>query len=177
MRPRTATWLAWSMVVLSVALLVGRISLSRMVNSTVPELPSDGGPDPVGTVVTLATVLTFSVVGAIVASRHPRNTIGWLFCSTGLVVGLNEFAGGYAEVWLASGFGIDSIAEAAVWFSSWLWIPLVLVPRASCFCCSRTVGCPRTAGGPWPGPRSLGSPDSSQATRWGPVRSKTTHKS
>ena len=59
MRPRTTTWLAWSMVVLSVALLVGRISLSRMVNSTVPELPSDGGLDPVGTVVTLATVLTF----------------------------------------------------------------------------------------------------------------------
>jgi len=86
------------MVVLSVALLVGRISLSRMVNSTVPELPSDGGPDPVGTVVTLATVLTFSVVGAIVASRYPRNTIRWLFCSTGLVVGLNEFAGGYSEV-------------------------------------------------------------------------------
>ncbi|HEY6582757.1 MAG TPA: hypothetical protein VIZ60_16715 [Rubrobacter sp.] len=98
MRPRTTTWLAWSMVVLSVALLVGRISSSRMVNSTVPELPPDGGPDPVGTVVTLATVLTFSVVGAIVASRYPRNTIRWLFCSTGLVVGLNEFAGGYAEV-------------------------------------------------------------------------------
>jgi hypothetical protein len=44
------------------------------------------------------------------------------------VVDLNEFAGGYAEVWLASGFGIDSIAEAAVWFSSWLRIPLVPVP-------------------------------------------------
>src|SRR3712207_9350551 len=28
-------------------------------------------------VLTLAIVLTFSVVGAIVASRHPRNTIGW----------------------------------------------------------------------------------------------------
>ena len=79
---------------------------------------------------TLATMLTFSVVGAIVASRHPRNTIGWLFCGTGLVESLISFTGGYAELWLASGYGAKTLAEAAAWFSSWSWIPLVYVPTS-----------------------------------------------
>jgi len=39
-------------------------------------------------VANLVTLLTFSVVGAIIASRHPRNTIGWLFCSVGVTIGL-----------------------------------------------------------------------------------------
>jgi hypothetical protein len=39
-------WLAWSLVTLSVALLLGGISLSRTVRSTVPALPS-GGQAPV----------------------------------------------------------------------------------------------------------------------------------
>jgi hypothetical protein len=79
-------------------------------------------------VITLATVLTFSVVGAVVASRHPRNTIGWLFSGTGLMVGLGSITGGYAELWLASNYGAKMLAEASAWFSSWSYIPLVLVP-------------------------------------------------
>jgi len=75
-------------------------------------------------------VITFSVVGAIVASRHPRNAIGWLFCSVGVTIGLNSFAGDYAEFWLASGFGISILGETAAWFSSWLWVLLVFVPAS-----------------------------------------------
>ena len=96
MRHRTATWLAWSLVTLSVVLLAGGFSLARMTISIVEDLPKDSEADPVVAVFTLATVLTFSVVGAIIASRQPRNAIGWLFCGIGLVVGLNSFAGGYA---------------------------------------------------------------------------------
>jgi hypothetical protein len=81
-------------------------------------------------VANLVTLLTFSVVGAIIASRHPRNTIGWLFCSVGVTIGLNSFAGDYAEFWLASGFGMRSLGETAAWFSSWLWILLVYVPTS-----------------------------------------------
>src|SRR5215210_623434 len=115
---------------LSVALLLGGILLSRTARSIVPELPLGSVSDPIGAVITLATVLTFSIVGAIVASRHPRNTIGWLFCGTGMVVGLSSLARGYTEFWLASSSGIKSLAETAAWFSSWTWIPLVLVPTS-----------------------------------------------
>ena len=125
---RAASWLAWSLVALSVALLLGGITLARTTRSTAVELPYGGEAELGSAVLSLATLLTFSVVGAIVASRHPRNTIGWLFCSTGLVVGLNALAGGYAEFWLASSSGIRSLAESAAWFSSWSWILLLFVP-------------------------------------------------
>src|SRR5215211_4241554 len=128
MRTRAASWLAWSLVALSVALLLGGITLARTTRSTAVELPYGGEAELGSVVLSLATLLTFSVVGAIVASRHPRNTIGWLFCSTGLVVGLNALAGGYAEFWLASSSGIRSLAESAAWFSSWSWTLLLVVP-------------------------------------------------
>ncbi len=130
MRQRAAAWLAWSLVGLSVALLVGGIALSRAARSTVPELPYGGETDLVDAVIKLATLLAFSVVGAIIASRHPRNAIGWLFSGVGVTTGLNSFAWGYAGYWLESGSGTRSLGETAAWFSSWSWILLVFVPTS-----------------------------------------------
>ena len=128
MSGRAPAWLAWSLATLSLALFLGGLSMSYAAVSSAPELLSDGGWDPLSVVITLATVLTFSVVGGVVASRHPRNTIGWLFSGTGLMVGLGSITGGYAEHWLASNYGAKMLAEASAWFSSWSYIPLVLVP-------------------------------------------------
>src|SRR5215218_4787345 len=118
---RSAAWLAWPLVVLSVALLVGGVALARTMGSTPPGLPYGSVGDADTVVLSLAIVLTFSVVGAIVASRHPRNTIGWLFCAIGLAVGFNGLAGGYAEYWLVSDRGSRSLGETAAWFGSWVW--------------------------------------------------------
>jgi len=128
MRQRAAAWLAWSLVTISVALLLGGIALDLVTRSTVPELPFGGETEDGSLVADLVTLLTFSAVGAIIASRHPRNTIGWLFCSVGVTIGLNSFAGDYAEYWLAGGTSMKSVAETAAWFSSWAWILLTYVP-------------------------------------------------
>jgi hypothetical protein len=130
MSARAAARFSWSLVTLSVALLLGGIALSRTTRATVPGLAYGGEAELDSAILSLATVLTFSVVGAVVASRHPRNTIGWIFCTMGLVVGLNTLAGGYAEYCLASGSGPRSLGETAAWFSSWSWIPLVFVPTS-----------------------------------------------
>jgi signal transduction histidine kinase len=127
---RAASRLAWSLVALSVTLLVGGVWLARTTRLTAVELTYGSEAEVVNAVLSLVTVLTFSVVGAIVASRHPRNTIGWLFCSMGLVVGLSALAGGYAEYWLASGSGSRTLGETAAWFRSWLWILLVFIPTS-----------------------------------------------
>ncbi len=127
---RAAAWLAWSLVALSVALILGGIALSRVASSTVPDLPFGGETDDGSVIANLVTLLPFSVVGAIIASRHPRNAIGWIFCSVGVTIGLNSFAGDYAEFWLASGFGTSSLGETAAWFSSWLWSLLVYAPAS-----------------------------------------------
>ena len=122
MSPRAAPWLAWSLVTLSVVLLVGGIAFALMTRSTVPERPYYGS-------VTLSVLaLAFSVVGAIIASRQPRNAIGWIFCGVGVTTGLNFFVGDFAEFWLASGFGMGVLGETAAWFASWSWMLLVYVP-------------------------------------------------
>src|SRR5215210_5293736 len=125
MSGRAAAWLAWSLVVLSVVLLVGGLSFALMTRSSGPERLYDG-------LVTLSVLaLAFSVVGAIIASRQPRNAIGWLFCSVGVTIGLSSFAGDYTEFWLASGFGRGVLlGETAAWFSSWSWTLLVYVPTS-----------------------------------------------
>src|SRR5918995_2871639 len=125
MSTRAAPWLAWSLVTLSVVLLVGGLALDQMTRSISPGRPYY---EPVDAVFYLATVLTFSVVGAIIASRQPRNAIGWIFCGIGLVVGLNSFTGGYAEYRLAGDSTLGSLGETAAWFSSGTWILWVYVP-------------------------------------------------
>jgi hypothetical protein len=155
---RRAAWFAWSLAALSLALLVGGIAFSRAASSTAPDLPFGGETNDASVVANVITLLTFSVVGAIISSRHPRNNIGWLFCSVGVTIGLNSFAGDYAEYWLASDSGMKSLAETAAWFSSWAWILLTMFPLASCCCCSPMAGCLLPAGGPWPGAPRLGSP-------------------
>ncbi|HEX2740658.1 MAG TPA: hypothetical protein VHM69_09435 [Rubrobacter sp.] len=130
MSSRAASWLAWTLVVLSLALLLGGIALSRVASSTVPNLRFGAESADGSVVADLVTLLTFSIVGAIIASRHPRNAIGWLFCSVGVTIGLNSFAGDYTEFWLATGFGTRSLGETAAWFASWLWILLIYVPTS-----------------------------------------------
>src|SRR5215212_2325556 len=127
MSTRVAPWLAWALMVQSVVLLVGGIALDLMARSTAPERPYYG---PVDAVFFLATVLTFSVVGAIIASRQPRNAIGWLFCGVGLVMGINSLTGGYAEYRLSGGSPPGGLAETAAWFASWSWTLLVYVPTS-----------------------------------------------
>ena len=128
---RAAAWLAWSLVALSVALLLGGAALSRAASSAVPDLSFVGETDDASVVPTLITLLPFSVVGAIIASRQPRNAIGWIFCGVGVTVGLNSFAGDYADFWLASGFGNTGFGATAAWLSSWLWSLLLYVPTSS----------------------------------------------
>src|SRR5919112_288976 len=127
MSTRAAPWLAWSLVTLSVVLLVGGIALDQMTRSSAPGRLYYG---PVDAVFYLATVLTFSVVGAIIASRQPRNAIGWIFCGVGLIMGINTLAGGYAEYRLSGGYGPWSLAETAAWFASWSWTILVYLPTS-----------------------------------------------
>jgi hypothetical protein len=122
MNRRTATRMAWSLCALAVALLAGGIALARTTSSPELELPYGSVGDAGYVVLALANVLTFTVVGAIVASRHPRNPIGWIFCTVGLVTGLDALSHGYTEFWLASGRGSRSFGETVAWFGTWAWI-------------------------------------------------------
>ncbi len=77
MSRRTSAWLAWSLAVLSLVLCAAAIGLYL---ATLPvQPPSSWGSGGVSTILLfLLPFLAFPLVGSLIASRHPKNPIGWI---------------------------------------------------------------------------------------------------
>src|SRR5918998_590492 len=56
---------------------------------------------------------------ALIASRLPRNPIGWIFCGVGLLYQLHHFALAYSNYAVAEDFALPW-GEYAAWFSVWI---------------------------------------------------------
>lgn len=68
--------------------------------------------------------IAFAWIGALVASRHPRNPIGWIFGMEGLSYALIALAAALVTY----GSPSSPLYAWATWIGSWLWIPAVFVP-------------------------------------------------
>jgi hypothetical protein len=71
-------------------------------------------------------MLSFPVVGLLIARREPRNPIGWILLGIGLAWALSAALGGYAAYALAVRPGSlpgGAVADAS---SAWLWVPAVV---------------------------------------------------
>jgi len=80
-----------------------------------------------GTIVLLALLaLTFTTVGAVVASRRPENPIGWIFCAGGLILSVTVSAENYTEYALNASTGSLLGVQYAGWIASWA-LPLTLL--------------------------------------------------
>lgn len=71
------------------------------------------------------STLAFSVAGALIASRHPKNPIGWLFELIGLLSALIMLAGAYYGVSQSLHLPFE---EFFLWLQTWVWIPASLIP-------------------------------------------------
>jgi hypothetical protein len=67
--------------------------------------------------------LVFPTVGALVASRQPRNVIGWLLLSVGVPASLSGFVFGWAAYALFVNPGSLPAGEELAWLSTWTFIP------------------------------------------------------
>ena len=75
MSPRAASWLAWSLAALSVAMFVVSIVLFVLARSA--QVPSSlGASRTVIDLLVFAPFLAFPLVGALISSRRPHNPIG-----------------------------------------------------------------------------------------------------
>jgi hypothetical protein len=117
---RTAAWLAWSVWLLCVVLISFAL-LFYFLSSPTPETHTP----PALTAFLRALSLAFPTVGALVASRRPENPIGWIFCGTGLLYGVQAFASGYADYALLGYTGSLPGGELMDWISRWIGVPVL----------------------------------------------------
>jgi signal transduction histidine kinase len=73
----------------------------------------------------IAWSMVLGGVGAVLASRRPKNPIGWIFCGLGLVAGVLAFATEYARWALDVRGGVPPAGVYAAWLVEWIWIPLI----------------------------------------------------
>jgi hypothetical protein len=74
--------------------------------------------------------VSFSVVGALIASQRPENPIGWIFLAEGFCYGLLSAGDQYAVYALLTNPGALPLGAEASWLGQWVWAPglgLILV--------------------------------------------------
>ncbi|HZB08025.1 MAG TPA: hypothetical protein VE525_02810, partial [Rubrobacter sp.] len=120
MSTRLAAWLAWSLCLMSVALAVASLILALLNDRTLGEIFMTSGPSTV----TLATlIVSFSVVGALIASQRPENPIGWIFLADALFYGLLSAGEEYAIYALLTNPGSLPLGAELAWLTDWIWAP------------------------------------------------------
>jgi hypothetical protein len=122
-----AAWLAWPLCLLCVALAAASLILALLNGRTVGEIFIGWMPTPV----TLATlIVSFSVVGALIASNRPENPIGLIFLTVGFFYALLTAGEEYAIYALLTNPGSLPLGAEASWLGQWIWAPglgLILV--------------------------------------------------
>jgi hypothetical protein len=115
MSHRTASWLAWSVSALSLALTA--LSFLLIVLS----LRQD---DPIFFYWLEPTVIAvgYSVMGAIISSRLPNHPIGWICCAIGFTAAVEHFSGEYAVYALVARPDSLTGGNVTLWMSNWVWI-------------------------------------------------------
>jgi hypothetical protein len=118
---RFAAWIAWSLCLLCVALAVAGLILALLNGRTLGEIfLAWDGP-------TIANLLTwtvsFSIIGALIASHRPENPIGWIFLAEGFCYGLLSAGDEYAIYALLTNPGALPLGAEASWLGQWIWAP------------------------------------------------------
>jgi hypothetical protein len=120
---RAAALLAWSLAGLTLAMFVATIPLWFLARGA--DLPSSWRADlGVGGLVGGALFLAFPLVGALIASKRPKNAVGWLCLAVGLLWSLSGVFDYYGYYGAATPGSVPfPVAMAGI--SDWIWVPAV----------------------------------------------------
>ena len=117
---RAAAWFAWSVWAISVTLATAAVALGL-----------SGSADLVIVFSVAVLGLVFGVTGVLIASRLPRNPIGWIFC---VLAFLFEFSV-FSDAYVAYGSQVSSFLPGRVWVG-WTsqWLTNALSPALIILC-------------------------------------------
>jgi len=127
MKASTARRMAWSIGILSIALMVaGLVFMFVDRNAILPEVSDSWTFSSVFDVVVNIAV---PVIGLVIASRRRENPLGWLLLAAGLGLGAVTFSRAFALYTLVANPGSLPAGRAFAWLSNWMWtIPISLLP-------------------------------------------------
>src|SRR5215211_9298572 len=120
---RAAAWLAWSLGALSVTMLFSKDVL-YFVAPSVQSASNWGILGTFGDMLVFVSFLAFPIVGALIASKHPRNPVGWICLADGLLwMLIDTFE--YYSTYGVTQRGSVPFPEAIAALNNWLWVPTV----------------------------------------------------
>jgi hypothetical protein len=112
---RSASWLAWSLCTLTLALTaLGLLVIALNLSLNAPVYFYWLEPTTVA--------IGYSVIGAIIASRLPGHPIGWICCAIGLTGAVEHFSSEYAIYALVAHPEALVGGKAMLWLCNWVWI-------------------------------------------------------
>src|SRR5215207_7670426 len=116
MSARAASWLAWSLCALSLALTaLSLVLLALNLSHPITHLYDFWLEN------TLLPI-SFSIIGAIIASRLPANLLGWLFCVAAFISAVTHLSAEYAIYALLAQPDLFPAGIELAWLTSWVWI-------------------------------------------------------
>ena len=125
MNPKKTTWLAWALcgiITILAILQLGMNLVERSANLTGFELAQ--------AVSWVAVPVVFSLVGALILSRQPRNPIGWLLMCPAIVmvIPVESYLNQFPTAPARPGF----LLLLALWYGQWSWLllifPILFIP-------------------------------------------------
>jgi hypothetical protein len=117
---RAASWLAWSLCGLSLVLTALSLFLFAL------NLFYSGAHDyDYYWLQNAVQAGSFSIIGAIIASRLPANPVGWLFCAAACTIAVECLSAEYAIYALLARPDSLPLGEALAWLAFWVWIPSI----------------------------------------------------
>ena len=124
MSARTITWLAWSLAGLSVVMAAASVALYVATRAVEPPSSWGTGGDS-AVLILLLPFLAFPMVGALIASRRPKNPIGWICLAVGIIWMIMLTSTSYGLYGLVVRPGSVPFPAAIASLGEWIWVPAV----------------------------------------------------
>jgi hypothetical protein len=115
---RTAVWVAWSLCGLTLVLIACAGALAALNDYNL------------GMLLFVFTEVSAALVGGLIASRQPRNPVGWLIIGHALCFTLGEFGRQYAIYGVLTEPGSLPLAGAMASPAYWVWFPGLMATTA-----------------------------------------------
>jgi hypothetical protein len=124
MSTHSSAWLAWSLCALSLLLSAASIVLYVATRSVQPPSNWGTGGDSAVLIVILPFV-TFPLVGALIASKRPKNPVGWICLAVGIIWMIMPISSSYGVYGLVVRPGSVPFPAAIGSLGEWMWAPAV----------------------------------------------------